>query len=112
MFQGYSKSCLMRSEGDENMSSQMCHFGSGILYELEEIKTQKLGESFLSLPCLCVLVAQSHLCNPSDCSVHRDFPGKNTGMGCPALLQGIASTQGLNPDLLHCEQILFHLSHP
>ena len=37
-----------------------------------------------------------------------DFPGKNTGVGCHCLLQGIFPTQGLNP---HCRQILYHLSH-
>jgi len=31
----------------------------------------------------------------------RDFPGKNTGVGCHFLLQGIFPTQGLNPYLLH-----------
>ena len=31
--------------------------------------------------------------------------------GLPALLQGIFSTQGSNPGLLHCGQILHHLSH-
>ena len=31
-----------------------------------------------------------------------DFPGKNTGVGCYFLLQGIFPTQGLNPCLLHC----------
>ena len=56
------------------------------------------------------------LCNPTDCSlpgfsVHADFPGKNTGLGCQALLQGIFPTQGSNPILLHCRQILYHLSH-
>ena len=40
-----------------------------------------------------------------------DFPGKNTGMGCHFLLQRIFPTQGLNPGLLHCRQILYHLSH-
>ena len=30
-----------------------------------------------------------------------DSPSKNTGMGCHALFQGIVSTQGLNPHLLH-----------
>ena len=30
-----------------------------------------------------------------------DFPGKNTGVGCYFLLQGIFPTQGLNPGLLH-----------
>ena len=30
----------------------------------------------------------------------RDSPGKNTGVGCHALLQGIYLTQGVNPSLL------------
>ena len=29
-----------------------------------------------------------------------DFPGKNAGVGCHALLQGIFPIQGLNPSLL------------
>ena len=76
----------------------------------------------------------SHLGSPSwiissvDCSVMSDslqplglyptrllcpwnFPGKNTGVGCHFLLQGIFPTQGLNPGLLHCRQMLYHLSH-
>ena len=31
--------------------------------------------------------------------VHGDSPGKNTGVGCHALLQGIFQTQGLNSHL-------------
>ena len=49
-------------------------------------------------------VAQSclTLSNPMDCSlpgssVHGDSPGKNTGVGCHALLQEIFPTKGLNP---------------
>ena len=38
-------------------------------------------------------------------------PGKNTGVGCHALLQGIFPTQGSNPCFPHCRQILYHLSH-
>ena len=38
-------------------------------------------------------------------------PGKKTGAGCDSLLQGIFPTQGSNPDLPHCSQILYHLSH-
>ena len=64
-----------------------------------------------------VLAAQScpTLCNPLDCSppdssVHGDSPGKNTGVGCHSLLQGISLTQGLNPGLLHCRRILYHLA--
>ena len=66
---------------------------------------------------LC-LVAQlcPTLCHPIDCSltgssVHGDSPDKNTGVGCPALLQGIFPAQRSNPGLLHCGQILYSLSH-
>ena len=66
---------------------------------------------------LC-LVFQSHLilCNPMDCSppgssVHGDSPGKNTEVVCHALLQGLFPSQGSNPGLPHCRQILYHLSH-
>ena len=47
-----------------------------------------------------VLVAQScpTLCDPMDFRL----PGKNTGVGCHSLLQGIFLTQGSNLGLLHC----------
>ena len=46
-------------------------------------------------------------------SLLSEPPGKpeNTGVGCHALLQGIFSTQGLDPGLPHCRWILYHLSH-
>ena len=69
-----------------------------------------------SLSVLC-LVAQSclTLCGPMDSSppgssVHGDSPGKNPAVGCHALLQGIFPTQGQNPGLPHCRQILYHLN--
>ena len=37
--------------------------------------------------------------------------GKNTGVGCHSLLQGIFLTQGSNLCPLHCRQFLYHLSH-
>ena len=37
-----------------------------------------------------------------------DSPGKNTGVDCYSLLQGIFPTQGSNPGLLQCRQILYH----
>ena len=74
-----------------------------------------LGE--LEAHVLC-LVAQScfPLCDamdhsPPGSSVHGDSPGKNTGVDCHALLQGIFPTQGSNPNLLHCSQILYRLNH-
>ena len=38
-------------------------------------------------------------------------PGQNTGVGSLSLLQGIFLTQGSNPGLLHCRQILYRLSY-
>ena len=37
--------------------------------------------------------------------------GHNTGVGSLSLLQGIFSTQRLNPGLLHCRQTLYQLRH-
>ena len=59
-----------------------------------------------------VKVAQScpTLCDPMDCSPWNS-PGQNTGVGGLSLLKGIFPTQGFNPGLLHCRQILYYLSH-
>ena len=70
---------------------------------------------------LC-LVSQScpTLCDPMNgsppgSSVHGNSPGKNAGVGCHALLQGIFLTQGWNPGFphcrWHCRQVLYHMSH-
>ena len=40
-----------------------------------------------------------------------DFPGKNTGVGCYFLLQGIFLTQRLNPCILHWQEDSLLLSH-
>ena len=60
-----------------------------------------------SCPALCNLMD----CSPPGSSVHGDSPGKNTGVGCHALLQGLFPTQGSNPGLPHCRWILYRLSH-
>ena len=61
------------------------------------------------------LFACPNLCDPMGCgppgsSVHGISPGKRTGGRCHSLLQGIFLTQGLNPGLLHCRRILYHLA--
>ena len=38
-------------------------------------------------------------------------PGQNTGVSSFLFLQGIFPSQGLNPGLLHCRQILYQMSH-
>ena len=59
-----------------------------------------------------VVVAQSSrtLCDPIACQLlcPWNFPGKNPGVGCHVLLQGIFLTQGLNLCLLPWGQILYH----
>ena len=41
----------------------------------------------------------------------RSSPGPNTGVGSGSLLQEIFPTQGSNPALPHCRQVLYQLSH-
>ena len=65
-----------------------------------------------------MLVAQSslslqpHGLQPIRLLYPWDSPGKSTVVGCHFLLQGIFRTQGLNPGLLHCGQILYSLNYP
>ena len=73
---------------------------------------------WLLTPEVKVLLAQScpTLWDPMDCSPPgssgpQNSPGKHTGVGCHFLGQEIFPTQGSNPGLLHCKQILYHLSH-
>ena len=54
---------------------------------------------------------QPHGLQPTRILCPWDFPGKDTGVGCHFLLHGVFPTQGLNPGLLHCRQILYHLSY-
>ena len=49
------------------------------------------------------------ICDPMDYAVHEIL--QNTGVGSRSLLQGIFPTQGSNRGLLHCRQILYHVSH-
>ena len=84
---------------------------------LEKKNSGEFQKAKLELLYACVLVAQACpiLFNPMDFSPPGscpwNSPGKNTGVGCHSLLQGIFPTQGLNPGLLHCRKILYHLSY-
>ena len=59
---------------------------------------------------LCLTLYNPVNYSPPVSSVHGDSPGKNTGLGCTALLQGIFPTQELNQGLLHCRWILYQLN--
>ena len=67
---------------------------------LKDINPEHSLEGLLLNLCLVAQLCPT-LCDPMDCSlpgpsVHGDSPGKNMGVGCHALLQGIFPTQGLN----------------
>ena len=54
---------------------------------------------------------QPHGLQPTRLLCPWNSPGKNTGVGCHSLLQGIFLTQGSNLGFLHCKQILYCLNH-
>ena len=69
--------------------------------------------------CVCVCVSGSAVSNslwlyglePARLLCPWNSPGKNTGVGCHFLLQGIFPTQGSNLGLPHYRQMLYHLSY-
>ena len=74
----------------------------------------KLGTSYLNSVSLCVLATQSRptLCDAIDCgppgsSVRGILQARILEWVSHSLLQGTFPTQGWNPGLLHCRQILF-----
>ena len=60
---------------------------------------------------LCLTLFDPMDCGPSGSSICWDSPGKNTGVGGHAFLQGIFPTQGSNLGLPYCTWILYHLNH-
>ena len=87
------------------------------LNEFRYIKYSQYTEVHFSFPLLsfvCVLQScptlQHYGLWPAMLLCTWDSPGKNAGVGCLALLQGIFLTQGSNLHLLcllHCRQILY-----
>ena len=77
------------------------------------------GEHELRTPNSCCFVTRSSLTllQPHDYRLAGsflcpwDFPGKNSGVGCHFLFQGIFPTQGLNLHLLHWQADSLPLSH-
>ena len=69
-----------------------------------------------TLSCIMLLLLSCFspvwLCHPMGVARYAPLPwgspGRNTGVGCQALLMGSFPTQGSNPGLLHCRQILYH----
>ena len=69
--------------------------------------------------CVCRVLSRAWLLVTPWTAAHQaplsmDFPGKNTGVGCHALIERIFPTQRSNPHLLfllHYRSILYPLSH-
>ena len=55
----------------------------------------------------CVRLSVTLLTIAHQAPLSMGFSGKNTGVGCHFLFQGIFPTQGWNLTLLHCRQILY-----
>ena len=63
-----------------------------------------------------ILQSESHSVMSDSLGTHGLYsswnsPGQNTGVGSLSLLQHIFPTQGSNPGLPYCKQILYQLSH-
>ena len=89
------------------LSSQVKYYNS-LYHESQKVSQYMVIYDSLLVLCLVIQLCLT-LCEPVDCSlpgssVHGNSPGKNTEVGCYALLQGIFQTQGWNPDILHCRQ--------
>ena len=82
----------------------------GIFSSLTEMEQQAFAKPKSQL-LGCVQLSVIPCMQPARPLCPWDSPGRNTGMGCLSLLQGIFPTQGLNPGLQHCRQLLCCLSH-
>ena len=68
--------------------------------DMEQWTCSKLGKEYIKVV-HCHPAYLSHMYSP------WNFPGQHTEMGSLSLLQGIFPTQGSNPGLPHCRQILY-----
>ena len=86
-------------------------YKNNFLSTIQHQKVHVLNVNHYLSICASVKVAQSFptLWDPMDSLWNS--PGQNIGVGSGSLLQGILPTQGSNPGLPHCRQILHQLSH-
>ena len=90
----------------------MSRYKGGTADPWPEGRPGEVGAMYLLLFVIVVVIKSCPtFCDPMDYSSPGssvwDFPGKNIGVSCHFLLQGIFPTQGLN-HLLLGRQILYH----
>ena len=93
---------------NNNRYSSWCGFYMELC--LHKLQSMSMKQAMLSLSVASDSL-RHHVLQPTRLLCPWDSPGKNTGMGCHALLQGIFPIQGSNLGLLHCRWILYHLSN-
>ena len=100
--------CCLPGSSDHGILQARILEWIAISFSRESFKSRDQTGVFMSpaLACMYVLFAQSActVCDPMDCSQPSwDFPGKNTGLCCHFLLQGIFHL-GIEPGFPHCRQ--------
>ena len=93
----------------------------GLYMEEYKVTNSKLGRekanevswnlNFISLRVCVSRSAVSDCLQPARLLRPWRSTGKNNGVNCYSFLKGLFLTQGLNPGLLHCRQILYYMSH-
>ena len=78
------------------------NFMAAVTMKVKKVKVKSLSHVWLFATPWTI----AHQSPPS-----MGFSRQDTGVGCHSLLQGTFLTQGSNPGLPHCRQILYHLSH-
>ena len=120
----FRENCLyLHTEKEFNVSLQQVftlysqiskYFGLLFKFELQSNEIAKA----LEVQCVCVSPSivsnslQPHGLQPTRLLCPWDSPGRNTGVGCHFLLQGIFPNRGSNPDLPHFRQILYWSEPP
>ena len=85
--------------------------GLGLALCCAVIFENKVHSPLCVLTQYCPTLLQSHGLQPIRFPCPRTFPGKNTGVGCRFLFQGIFPTQRSNLHLLHWQAGSLLMSH-
>ena len=84
----------------------------GLTRNLLTIEMSGQHSFFLKVAQTCLTLCDSMDCSPPGRLVCPwNSPGQNTGVGSCTILERIFPTQGSNPVLPQCRQVLRHLSH-